>query len=233
MVWLVLGTYATIQLVQATIPLWFGQSYIYYQGICSWGFNAILDLAVENGWIRGGTKNNWNVAVNFLTFIVQYTIPTTVVLVSGLVTCTAVWLKSVGIGKKDPKKDVTITVILLTGACVLANGPLSTIACIFIHNLTTGSSHGYSVWLADFAARHAATINSTLNATIYITRIRRLRLFILSRSERPRASLARRFTFTSFKFTNLTFTNRQASQLCSKADTQRQASLCSKAETPI
>eukprot|EP00116_Pleurobrachia_bachei_P001375 sb/3461637/ len=178
----IVGGYALLQLIQATIPFWFGGIYSYFPSVetCTWNIREII--------FKTETPTNYQVkcavAIFILLVAVQFIVPILVILVSGIVSCVSL-LRKPAISQDSVHRNAVVTVCLLTCACLCTNSPYGFVICGSLYNYWFPENRLISKkLLADiniFVYGHSVALNSIANAIIYLVRIRKLRMFIVEK----------------------------------------------------
>ena len=190
---LIPGTgYLVIQILQQSMPWWYGQSYNYnsYFGICMWSL-----------WFDRESIEFKVMLV--LMIILPFILPLFPIVISCLISILK--LKKNGancdsgstkVGNKhaaqakEAKRAATITIVLLTITYIVFNVPYCLLMIDqLVPNLTDGKTESILAGLAayphyieiyNFIVFYSIPLNSTINPIIYITRMKNLRHFILN-----------------------------------------------------
>ena len=173
---MVITLYTLLQIIQSTVPFWFGISYKYgpVEQNCHWQISEIFrDNATE---LTAGEEGK-AIAIYTWLVVIQFLPPTLVVIVTGCVSCGA--LRSHD--SNALKRDATVTVILLTAACVVINAPVIISISVPFYEILTRSNppnHPSFTSFRIFAYNHCTALNGIINAIIYVSRLRKLRRFL-------------------------------------------------------
>ena len=169
----ILVGYLLMQLLQATVPFWFGVSYQYSPMMmgCGW---SVLQL------FTGPVSKPWFLLAYVLLNVVHYIGPALVVVVCNCVSCSLISRSTSSNTGGDAKREATVTIIALTLAYALLNLPQCGLVLLHLYSIASCNPLPLPftnvVHILTFT--HTANLNSIANALIYVVQVRKLRQFI-------------------------------------------------------
>ena len=184
--------YLVIQMIQQSLPWWYGQKYHYYDsfGICMWAL-----------WFD--PKTIASKVLSILLIFLPFILPLFLIVISCLISILK--LKKNGakgdsgstkVGNKhaaqarEAKRAATITIVLLTVTYIVFNVPycllmmdqlVTSLSDRTLKSILAGlTAHPHYIEIYNLIVFYSIPLNSTVNPIIYITRMKNLRLFILN-----------------------------------------------------
>ena len=174
--------YFIIQVIQATIPYWYGVQYQYsgYLTFCSWGLDDVV---------------GWNtVAHKILVFILidlEFIAPL-IPITGSCIICVYRLMKyedseiASQPGMGEIRRNATLTITLLTILYIVFNVPMCFYLIVFsvgVYDYTFQLPATLSIktlnYLTIFAYIYTIALNSTCNTILYFTRIKEIREYVL------------------------------------------------------
>eukprot|EP00116_Pleurobrachia_bachei_P005718 sb/3465980/ len=168
----ILVGYISMQVLQATVPFWFGVSYTYSRDMlgCGWAVTQLF---------QGSTlSQGWFLTAYILLNVIHYIGPAVIVIFCNCVSCVLLARTTVPTAASGVKRDATITMVALTVAYAILNLPQCALVLIHLFMIAKCTYLPLTNVIHVLTFTHTANLNSIANAVIYFVRVQKIRQFV-------------------------------------------------------